>query len=85
MVELAVSLTVLLILTAIAIPSLMRSFERTSARRGRALIRMLKSQRFRAVRLNKQVKFLMQTSGTGWVVGTDSNGNGLLMRLTNQQ
>jgi len=46
---------------------------------------MLKFTRFEAVRLNKQVKFLMQTSGTGWLVGTDSNGNGTIDATDKQQ
>jgi len=86
MVELAVSLTVLLILTAIAIPSLMRSFRTYQLNDAAArLSDMLKFTRFEAVRLNKQVKFLMQTSGTGWLVGTDSNGNGTIDATDKQQ
>jgi len=54
-------------------------------RRGRALIRHAEITRFEAVRLNKQVKFLMQTSGTGWLVGTDSNGNGTIDATDKQQ
>ena len=77
MVELAVSMTVLLILTAIAIPSLMHSMRAyqlndTAAR----LSDMLKLTRFEAVRRNRQINFLMQPSGTGWLVGTDSNLDG---------
>ena len=77
MVELAVSLTVLLILTAIAIPSLMRSFRtyQLNDAAGR-LSDMLKFTRFEAVRRNKQVNFLILASGTDWIAGTDSNNNG---------
>lgn len=76
MVELAVSMSVMLILTAIAIPSLMRSF-RTYQLNDAAtrLSAMLKFARFEAVRRNTQVNFLMQASGAGYLVGTDSNGN----------
>lgn len=78
MIELAVSLTVLLILSAIAIPTLMRSFRtyQLNDTAGR-LSDMLKFTRFEAVRQNTQVKFLMQVSasGTGWVIGVDANGN----------
>lgn len=61
------------ILTAIAIPSLMRSF-RTYQLNDAAtrLAAMLKFTRFEAVRQNTPVNFLMQPSGTGWLVGADS-------------
>jgi type II secretory pathway pseudopilin PulG len=86
MVELAVSLTVLLILTAIAIPTLMRSFRAYQLNDAAArLSDMLKLTRFEAVRLNKPVKFQMQTSGTGWLVGTDSNNNGTIDATEKQQ
>jgi type II secretory pathway pseudopilin PulG len=79
MVELAVSMCVMMILTAIAIPSLMRSF-RTYQLNDAAtrLSAMLKFARFEAVRRNTQVNFLMQASGTGYLVGADSNGNNTL-------
>jgi type II secretory pathway pseudopilin PulG len=80
-VELVVSLSVMLILTAIAIPSLMRSF-RTYQLNDAAtrLAAMLKFTRFEAVRRNTQINFLMlaNASGTGYFVGTDSNKNGNL-------
>jgi type II secretory pathway pseudopilin PulG len=79
MVELAVSLIVLLILTAIAIPSLMRSFRTYQLNDAAArLSDIVKFTRFEAVRRNKPIKFLMQASGTGWLVGTDSNNNALI-------
>ena len=75
MVELAVSMTILLILTAIAIPSLMRSFRayQLNDAAGR-FSDMLKFTRFEAVRRNRQVCFLMQQNGAGlgWTVGTSS-------------
>jgi type II secretory pathway pseudopilin PulG len=78
-VELVVSLSVMLILTAIAIPTLMRSF-RTYQLNDAAtrLAAMLKFSRFEAVRRNTQVNFLMQASGTGYLVGTDPNNDGTL-------
>jgi len=86
MVELAVSLTVLLILTAIAIPSLMRSFRtyQLNDAAGR-LSDMLKFTRFEAVRRNKPINFLMQPSGTGWLVGTDLNNNNAIDSTEKQQ
>jgi type II secretory pathway pseudopilin PulG len=86
MVELAVSLTVLLILTAIAIPTLMRSFRTYQLNDAAArLSDMLKFTRFEAVRRNTQVNFLMQASGTDWLVGADSNNNGTIDATEKQQ
>jgi type II secretory pathway pseudopilin PulG len=86
MVELAVSMTVVLILTAIAIPSFMRSIRTYQLNDAAArLSDMLKFTRFEAVRLNKQVNFLMQQSGTGWLVGTDSNNNTAIDPTEKQQ
>ena len=77
MVELAVSLMVMLILTAIAIPSLVRSFRTYQLNDAAArLSDQLKFTRFEAVRRNTPVSFLMRLSGSDWIVGTDSNNNG---------
>src|ERR1700737_2758936 len=72
MVELAVSLAVLLILTAIAIPSLMRSFRTYQLNDAAArLSDMLKFTRFEAVRRNSLQYFKINNpSGTAWVVWT---------------
>src|SRR5206468_5183340 len=79
MVELAVSLTILMILSAIAIPSLMHSLRAYQLNDAAArLSDMLKFTRFEAVRRNTQVNFLILPSGTDWIVGTDSNNNGSL-------
>ncbi len=86
MVEMAVSLSVLMILTAIAIPTLMRSFRTYQLNDAAArLSDMLKFTRFEAVRRNTQINFRMQASGTGWTVGTDSNGNGTIDAAEKQQ
>jgi prepilin-type N-terminal cleavage/methylation domain-containing protein len=78
-VELVVSLSVMLILTAIAVPSLLRSLRAYQLNDAATrLSAMLKFTRFEAVRRNTQINFLMQTSGTGYLVGTDSNKNGNL-------
>jgi prepilin-type N-terminal cleavage/methylation domain-containing protein len=86
MVELAVSMTVLLILTAIAIPSLMRSIRayQLNDAAGR-LSDMLKYTRFEAVRRNTTVDFRMQASGTGWIIGVDSNRNSTIDAAESQQ
>jgi Tfp pilus assembly protein FimT len=69
----------MLILSAIAIPTLMRSF-RTYQLNDAAtrLAAMLKFTRFEAVRRNTQVNFRMQVSGAGWLVGTDSDNDGTI-------
>jgi type IV fimbrial biogenesis protein FimT len=87
MVELAVSMTVLLILTAIAIPSLMRSFRTYQLNDAAArLSDMLKFTRFEAVRRNKPVCFLMQQNPPpDWVLGTDSACAGTLDTNGRQQ
>ena len=77
MVELAVSLSVVLILTAVAIPSLMRSFRTYQLNDAAArLSDMLKFTRFEGVRRNKPVNFLILPSGPDWIAGTDSDNNG---------
>jgi len=86
MVELAISMTVLLILTAIAIPSLMRSIRVYQFNDAAARVSdMLKFTRFEAVRRNKQINFLVRASGTDWLVGTDSDGSGTIDATEKQQ
>ena len=83
--ELAVSMAMMLILTAIAIPSLMRSFRtyQLNDSAGR-LSDQLKFTRFEAVRRNTPVNFLMLQTGPDWLVGTDSNNNGSFDPLEKQ-
>jgi len=77
MVELAVSLSVALILTAVAIPSLMRSFRTYQLNDAAArLSDQLKSTRFEAVRRNMQINCQIKQFGTDWIVWTDSINNG---------
>jgi Tfp pilus assembly protein FimT len=88
MVELAVSLAVLMILTAVAIPSLMRSFRTYQLNDAASrLADMLKFTRFEAVRRNTQINFLMLQPPTdiSWFVGTDSNNSGTFEPLEKQQ
>ena len=79
MVELAVSMTVLLILTAIAIPSLMRSFRTYQLNDAAArLSDQLKFTRFEAVRRNTPVAMRINNpSGNDWNAWTDSDGDGV--------
>jgi type II secretory pathway pseudopilin PulG len=86
MVELAVSLTVVLILSAIAIPTLMRSIRTYQLNSAAARVAdMLKFTRFEAVRRNKQINFVMQASADGWIVGTDSDNSGSVDAAEKQQ
>ena len=79
MVELAVSMAVLLILTAIAIPSLMRSFRTYQLNDAAArLSDMLKFTRFEAVRRNTPVTLQIKQNGSAWNVWTDTNNNATL-------
>ena len=85
MVELAVSLAVLMILTAIAIPALMRSFRTYQLNDAASrLADMLKFTRFEAVRRNKQINFLILPTGSDWIAGTDSDGDGAIGPLEKQ-
>jgi prepilin-type N-terminal cleavage/methylation domain-containing protein len=76
MVELLVSLAIVMVLTAIALPSLTISYRtyqlNDSATR---LASMLKFTRFEAIRLNKLVPCQIVQNGTDWLVWADSNGN----------
>ncbi len=77
MVELAVSLTVALILTAVAIPSIMRSLRTYQLNDAAArLSDELKFTRFEAVRRNTQINCQIKRFGTDWIVWTDSISNG---------
>jgi type IV fimbrial biogenesis protein FimT len=85
-VELVVSMFVLLILTAIAIPSLMQSFRAYQLNDAATrLSDMLKFTRFEAVRRNKQVCFVTQQSGSTSVLGTDSTCTGAFDLYGKQQ
>lgn len=86
MLELGVSLAILAILTAIALPTLMqslRSYQLNDA--ATRVTDQLKYTRFDAVRRNTQISFLMEGSGTSWLIGTDSNKNGSIDATEKQQ
>jgi prepilin-type N-terminal cleavage/methylation domain-containing protein len=77
LVEMVVSLAVLLILSAIAIPTLMRSYR--SYLLGDAAARVagiMKFTRFEAIRKNTKISCQVKLVGTNWILWTDTNGNG---------
>lgn len=75
--EMAISLAILLILSAIASPLLLRTLRlyqlNDSATR---LAGLLKLTRFEAIRNNTKVACGFQKNGATWIVWKDSNGNG---------
>jgi len=76
MVELAVSMTVVLILSAIAIPSLLhsvRTYQLNDA--ASRLSGMLKFTRYEAVRRNTPVACHIKQQGTGWIIWTGPIAN----------
>lgn len=77
-VELVVTLAVILVLVAIAIPTLTRVFAvyqlNDAANR---LASVLKFTRYEAIRLNKQVNGVVLATGTDWVVFADTIKNGV--------
>lgn len=79
MVELVVSICIMLVLTALAIPSLMRSMRAYQLNSAAASVSdMLKFTRFEAVRRNTQINLQFTQNGLTWIVWTDSfaAGNG---------
>ena len=77
MVELVVSICVMLVLTELAIPSLMRSMRTYQLNSAAANVSdMLKFTRFEAVRRNTQINLQLTQSGTNWIVWADSYNNG---------
>src|SRR5262249_40632508 len=70
---------VMLVLTAIAVPSLMRSLRSYQLNDAAGRVSdMLKFTRFEAVRRNMQLNLQVTQTATGWIVWTDSTavGNG---------
>lgn len=77
MVELVVSICVMLVLTAMAIPSLVHSLRGYQLNSAAASVSdMLKFTRFEAVRRNTQINLQLTQSGPSWLVWTDSFGAG---------
>ena len=77
LVELVVSLAIVLILTAIALPSLTRSYRNYQLNDAvTRLAGMLKYTRFEAIRRNAPVSCQIQQIGGNWTVWADTTPNG---------
>jgi type II secretory pathway pseudopilin PulG len=77
MVELVVSMCVLLILSAIAIPNLMHSVRTYQLNDAAGRVSdILKFTRFEAVRRNRTVPFQLRQFGNDWVAWADIDGDG---------
>ena len=78
LVELVLSLAVLLVITTLAIPVVVRSLQTYQLNSTASqLAGMLKFTKFDAIRQNTHVNFQIAQSGTNWVVWADSNGDGV--------
>ncbi len=78
LVELLVSVIILVILAAIAVPTLMRAYR--SYQLGDAASRlsgMMKTTRFAAIQRNAKVNCLVQQNGAWWTVWTDLDGDNI--------
>ena len=77
--ELAISLTILVVLSAMAIPSILqslRSYQLNDA--ATRLSDILKITLFEAVRRNKRVDLCIQQNGAYWNVWTDADQDGVM-------
>jgi prepilin-type N-terminal cleavage/methylation domain-containing protein len=78
LVELVLSLAVLLVITTLAIPVVVRSLQVYQLNSiASQLAGMLKFAKFDAIRQNTPVSCQIQLSGANWLVWVDSNGNTL--------
>ena len=74
--ELVLSLGVLLVITTLAIPVVVRSLQTYQLNSAASqLAGMLKFAKFDAIRQNTKVSCQIKWSGTNWLVWVDSNGN----------
>lgn len=79
MLELTVSVAIVLILTAIAVPTLTQSLRNYQLNDAAArLSDFLKFTRFEAVRRNTPVDFRIKQAGTNWNVWTDPDKDGVM-------
>jgi prepilin-type N-terminal cleavage/methylation domain-containing protein len=78
LVELVLSLAVLLIITTLAVPVVVRSLQTYQLNSTASqLAGMLKFAKFDAIRQNTKVSCQIKQSGLTWLVWVDSNGNGV--------
>jgi prepilin-type N-terminal cleavage/methylation domain-containing protein len=78
LVELVLSLAVLLVITTMAIPVVVRSLQNYQLNSTASqLAGMLKFAKFDAIRQNTKVSCQIKQTGSAWLVWVDSNGNGL--------
>jgi len=76
-VELLISLAVLLVITTLAVPVVVRSLQSYQLNSAASqLSGMLKLTKFEAIRQNLPVSCQIQPQGNGWLVWVDLNGNG---------
>ena len=78
LVELVLSLAVLLVITTMAVPVVVRSLQSYQLNSTASqLAGMLKFAKFDAIRQNTNVSFQIKQSGANWLVWVDSNGDGV--------
>jgi type IV fimbrial biogenesis protein FimT len=76
LVELVLSLAVLLVITTLAIPVVVRSLQAYQLNSTASqLAGMIKFTKFDAIRQNTHVSFQILQNGTNWIVWADSNGD----------
>ncbi|SRR5258706_5459784 len=76
LVELLVSVVILVILAAIAVPTLLRAYRSYQLSDAASkLSGMMKTTRFSAIRKNTHVECLVQRNGATWTVWTDLDGD----------
>src|ERR1700752_2509847 len=79
LVELVLSLAVLLVITTLAVPVVVRSLQTYQLNSTASqLAGMLKFAKFDAIRQNTSVSCQINQMSGNWVVWVDSNGNGIV-------
>jgi len=77
--ELMASVAIILVVSAIAIPSVMRSWTmyRLNSAAG-DVSGIVKRTRYEAIRANTVLNCLIRQQGNNWILGVDLNGNGVI-------